>query len=52
MSMNKIWDCCDGHRAAVQSLSDVMPLIVKYEVETNSKFIVYYGDKSFGSKGN
>ena len=37
--------------AVVHNESDVKALIQKYEMETSSKFIVYYSDKSFGSNG-
>ncbi|CAB3997051.1 Hypothetical predicted protein [Paramuricea clavata] len=41
----------DQKVAVVQSESDVKALIKEYETETSSKFVVYYGDKSFGSNG-
>ena len=37
--------------AVVHNESDVKALIQKYEMETSSKLIVYYSDKSFGSNG-
>ena len=37
--------------AAVHNESDVKALIHKYEMETSSKFIVHYSDKSFRSNG-
>ena len=37
--------------AVVHNEFDVKAHIQKYEMETSSKFIVYYRDKSFGSNG-
>ena len=42
---------CFNQKVVAEKKPDVKSLINKYEIETSSKLIVYYGDKSFGSNG-